>query len=186
MNDKKNSGGPIDRRTLLQLMAATGSVAAFGGVGGSLAAHAASSGGSGISVVSPKYETFYKHYSDYFMNDPQWVTYTSARLKWPAKGERVPDLSVVIPNSNPDWLDAFRKWSRMQPGWTRAVRRSGSISMIAFMKREKSKTTATFTDWPAMAVPPPLASTGTSWRRQISIASTTSEMLRGTTMPIGT
>jgi hypothetical protein len=34
MNDKKNSGGPIDRRTLLQLMAATGSVGAGGGGGG--------------------------------------------------------------------------------------------------------------------------------------------------------
>jgi peptide/nickel transport system substrate-binding protein len=111
MDDRKNSGGPIDRRTLLQLMAATGSVAAFGGMGGSFSAHAAASGDSEIGVVNPKYKTFYKHYSDYFMNDPQWVAYTSARLKWPAKGERVPDLSVAIPNSNPDWLDAFRKWS---------------------------------------------------------------------------
>jgi peptide/nickel transport system substrate-binding protein len=36
---------------------------------------------------------------------------TTPRLTWPQAGEKVPEISVVIPTTSPDWLDAFRKWS---------------------------------------------------------------------------
>ena len=62
----------------------------------------------------------------------------------------------------------------MQPGSTRAVRASGSMSMTWCRWREKSMQTATLQPWPARLVPPPRATIGASCSRQMRTASTTS------------
>ncbi len=101
------SGRTIDRRTLLQLAAATGGAAALGRFGAldALAAEAE------ITVADPRYNQIYKTTSNYYINDPQWVNVTRPRLTWPTAGEKVPELTVLIPTVQKTWLDAFRKWA---------------------------------------------------------------------------
>jgi peptide/nickel transport system substrate-binding protein len=107
MQNADGSGRPIDRRTLLQLAAATGGAAALGRFGalGALAADAE------ITVADPRYNQIYKATSNYYINDPQWVSVTRPRLTWPVAGEKVPELTVLIPTVQKTWLDAFRKWA---------------------------------------------------------------------------
>src|SRR5260370_33814901 len=101
------SGRSIERRTLLQLAAATGGAAALArfGVLPTFAAEAE------ISVADPRYNQIYKATNNYYINDPQWVSVTKPRLTWPAAGEKVPELTILIPTVQKTWLDAFRKWA---------------------------------------------------------------------------
>ena len=89
------------------------------------------------------------------------------------------------PNVRPCGRAASRSASSTTPGCTRAVRASGSIATIAFI-REKSSTTAVLTAWPAIDVRAPTGSSGTSCSRQTAIAAATSSASRGVTTPIGT
>lgn len=107
---KRNDSGmnrPINRRTLLGLMAATGGAAALGGFGAVRTMAAEQT----IAVTNPKYNRLYNEVSGYYVKDPQWVKETTPRLTWPQAGEKVPEIGVVIPTNQTDWLDAFRKWS---------------------------------------------------------------------------
>src|SRR5260221_13027393 len=101
------SGRAIARRPLLQLAAATGGAPAWGRFGArdALAAEAE------IPVADPRYTQIYKTTSNYYINDPQWVNVTRPRLTWPTAGEKVPELTVLIPTVQKTWLDAFRKWA---------------------------------------------------------------------------
>ena len=100
-------GWRIDRRSLLRLAAAFGGTAALARFG-LLPAHAAE---AGIATADPLYDRLYKATSTYFANDPQWVAWTRPRLTWPKAGEKVPELTVVIPTVQGAWLDAWRKWA---------------------------------------------------------------------------
>ena len=66
---------------------------------------------AGIATADPRYDRLYKATSTYFANDPQWVAWTRPRLTWPKAGEKVPELTVVIPTVQGAWLDAWRKWA---------------------------------------------------------------------------
>ena len=105
--DADGIGRPIDRRTLLQLMAATGGAAAMT----RFAALPALAAEAEIAVVDPRYDKIYKGTKTYYINDPQWVSWTTPRLTWPEAGEKVPELSILIPTVQKTWLDAFRKWA---------------------------------------------------------------------------
>lgn len=105
--DADDIGRPIDRRTLLQLAAATGGAAALARFG-SLPALAAE---AEIAVVNPRYDKLYRGTKTYYVNDAQWVAETTPRLTWPQAGEKVPELTVLIPTVQTTWLDAFRKWA---------------------------------------------------------------------------
>src|SRR5882724_2293795 len=102
-------GRRIDRRTLLQLAAATGGAAALARFG-ALPADAAESDAE-ISVVNPRYDKIYKGTKTYYINDAQWAASTRPRLTWPEPGEKVPELTVLIPTVQKAWLDGFRKWA---------------------------------------------------------------------------
>jgi peptide/nickel transport system substrate-binding protein len=105
-------GRPIDRRTLLQLAAATGGSAALGWLGVPSAQTAnAQAAEAEITVADPRYNKIYKATSTYYINDPQWTAYTRPRLTWPEAGEKVPELSVMIPTVQQTWLDSWRKWA---------------------------------------------------------------------------
>ncbi len=79
----------------------------------------------------------------------------------------------------------FASWSRMTPGSTRAICRSGSISRIRRMCLEVSTTTATFVVSPERLVAQPRGSTGALWRLQTSTAATTSSASSGITTARG-
>jgi peptide/nickel transport system substrate-binding protein len=66
---------------------------------------------NGFAVANPKYDALYREASSYFVNDPQWVAWTTPRLTWPKAGEKVPELTVMIANIQSSWLDAWRKWA---------------------------------------------------------------------------
>ncbi|MGE0724857.1 MAG: ABC transporter substrate-binding protein [Alphaproteobacteria bacterium] len=106
MTDKNGIGTPIDRRSLLMLMAATAGGAALGGFGGE-----AEAADPVIEVTNPKYNSFYNGVSGYYMKDPGWVSETTARLTWPKEGEVVPEIGVLVQSNEPSRIDAFRKWS---------------------------------------------------------------------------
>ncbi|MBM3567412.1 MAG: hypothetical protein FJX46_01505 [Alphaproteobacteria bacterium] len=102
MSRQERFKGPkMDRRSLMMLMAASGA-----------AGPALAQAEPAIDVVNPKYRKFYDDVAGYYIKDPQWVKETAARLTWPQAGERVPEIRVIIPNTEPAWLDAFRKWSK--------------------------------------------------------------------------
>jgi peptide/nickel transport system substrate-binding protein len=108
----------LERRQFLKLAAVTGGLmAGEAATGGGLVPHAAAQpapipGASQIQVVNPDYMRLYGQQRGYFLQNPNWVRDTVARLTWPQEGAKVPDLSVLIPNEQPHWLSAFRKWSR--------------------------------------------------------------------------
>ena len=105
--DDQPAGTKLGRRALLKLMAATGGGAALGHFG-AMPTWAAD---PAIEVADPRYNKLYNEVSNYYLKDPQWVKETTPRLTWPQAGEKVPELSVVIPTVEPHWLDAFRKWA---------------------------------------------------------------------------
>jgi peptide/nickel transport system substrate-binding protein len=96
-----NGGWPVSRRTLLRLAASAGGLAA-------LPAFAAD---NGFIVVNAKYDALYQRTGTYYTKDPQWITWTRPRLTWPQAGENVPELTVVIPTVQTNWLDAWRKFA---------------------------------------------------------------------------
>ena len=100
------SGG-VDRRTFLKLAAVTGGAAFASGMpfGSARAADAAK-----ITFAEPKYRDFYNEKDGYFLRDQGWVDETVPRITWPKDGDKVPDLTVLVQTSRPDWTDAFRKW----------------------------------------------------------------------------
>jgi peptide/nickel transport system substrate-binding protein len=101
MTQQGNGHRPLARRTLLQLAAT-----AIGGA--SLPAYAAD---DAFTVANPKYNALYQRTGTYYTHDPQWVSWTNARLTWPQAGEKVPELSLVIPTVQTNWLDAWRKFA---------------------------------------------------------------------------
>ena len=101
MTQQGNGHRPLARRTLLQLAAT-----AIGGA--SLPAYAAD---DAFTVANPKYNALYQRTGTYYTHDPQWVSWTKARLTWPQAGEKVPELSLVIPTVQTNWLDAWRKFA---------------------------------------------------------------------------
>ncbi len=90
------------------------------------------------------------------------------------------------PKASPYPRAASRSRSRTRPGWTTAVRASGSRDTRAFMCRVRSSTTPVPVAWPAMEVPPPRGTTGTPAPAQIRRAAATSSASRGQTTPTGT
>jgi peptide/nickel transport system substrate-binding protein len=101
MTRRHNDGPTLTRRTTLGLAGASISAGALPG----FAADA------GITVTNPKYEALYRRTGTYYKNDPQWVSWTTPRLTWPQAGEKVPELTVTIPNVQTNWLDAWRKFA---------------------------------------------------------------------------
>ncbi len=90
------------------------------------------------------------------------------------------------PNVRPCGRAASRSLSSTTPGCTRAVRASGSMDSIRFRCLVKSSTTARLTAWPAIEVPAPRGSTGTSCAEHTETAASTSSASTGVTTPIGT
>lgn len=101
-------GQPIDRRSLLKLLAAAGTGAAAGGLHWTAAAQ----GTPAFELEDDKYRRAYEGFKGYYFQDPEWVKQTVPRLSWPKDGEKVPELQIIMPNNNPDWLDAWRKWAK--------------------------------------------------------------------------
>jgi peptide/nickel transport system substrate-binding protein len=109
-NDMENGiGKPIDRRSLLKLMAVMG-VQTTAGVW-MLPAHAQTATPK-FELENPKYLAMYDKYKGFYFQDPEWIKFTTPRLTWPKEGEKVPELTVVIPSNQPDWLDGWRKWAK--------------------------------------------------------------------------
>lgn len=107
-DDTPATGAPLDRRSLLKLMAATGAGSAAAGVPW----RAAAQGAAKFELEDPKYKSMYEGFKGYYFQDPEWVKQTTPRLTWPKEGERIPELQIIMPNNNPDWLDAWRKWAK--------------------------------------------------------------------------
>ena len=101
-------GQPIDRRSLLKLLAAAGTGAAAGGVPWTAAAQ----GAPAFELEDAKYRPAYDSFKGYYFQDAEWVKQTVPRLSWPKDGDKVPELQLIMPNNNPDWLDAWRKWAK--------------------------------------------------------------------------
>ena len=106
--DDNGIGQPIDRRSLLKLLAAAGSGAAAAGLPWSAAAQ----GAPAFEVEDEKYKPAYASFKGYYFQDAEWVKQTVPRLSWPEDGDKVPELQIIMPNNNPDWLDAWRKWAK--------------------------------------------------------------------------
>ena len=94
-------------------------------------------------------------------------------------------VEVSGPNTRPCRAAARFSCSCTTPGWTRATRRSASISMILVMCRDRSITIACPTVWPARLVPAPRGSTGTPNSPAVVTTAATSAASRGKTTPIG-
>ncbi|MEZ5286960.1 MAG: hypothetical protein R2712_19575 [Vicinamibacterales bacterium] len=75
--------------------------------------------------------------------------------------------------------------SSTTPGWTRAVRASGSIARTRLKNLDVSTTTPAPMAWPACEVPPPRGVIGTPWRAATSTVLTTSSAVRGMTRARG-
>jgi len=91
----------------MMLMAATGAGLSMSG----LDIAPASAQQSAIKLENDKYLRLYDAVKGYYFNDPAWVSETTARLTWPNDGDVVPELTVMLPSNESQWLDAFRKWS---------------------------------------------------------------------------
>ena len=94
-------------------------------------------------------------------------------------------VEVSGPNTRPCRAPPGSSCSCTTPGCTRATRRSGSISMILFICRDRSITIACPTVWPARLVPAPRGSTGTLNSAAVVTTAATSAGSRGKTTPIG-
>ncbi|MFN8891079.1 MAG: twin-arginine translocation signal domain-containing protein, partial [Alphaproteobacteria bacterium] len=101
----------VERRQFLKLAAVTGGLMAVEGSQG-LLPRAAAQDASQIQVANPAFRQLYAEQRGYYIQNPAWVRDTVARLTWPAAGTKVPELGVLIPTTQPAWLNAFRKWSR--------------------------------------------------------------------------
>ena len=86
---------------------------------------------------------------------------------------------------SPTFLSARFRWSSTMPGSTSAMRLSASKWMILRTCLEWSITRPAPTVWPHWLVPPPRGTMGTRRSRQMSSASFTSPLLRGTKTPTG-
>lgn len=109
MDDASNGAGkPIDRRSLLKLMAVTGA-----GTAGGAWPWAAGAQETKFQVEDPEYaKRLYNAHKGYYFQDPEWVRQTTPRLTWPKDGEAIPEFQIIMPNNAPDWLDGWRKWSK--------------------------------------------------------------------------
>jgi len=101
----------VERRQFLKLAAVTGGLMAAEGSQG-LLPRAAAQDASQIQLANPAFRQLYAEQRGYYIQNPAWVRDTVARLTWPAAGTKVPELGVLIPTTQPAWLNAFRKWSR--------------------------------------------------------------------------
>jgi len=101
----------LDRRQALQLAAAgaAGYVLGMGGMLGSAEAASTTAGpDKAIQVANKKYAEVYAKRAGSFLQDPNWVKETKARLIWPKAGERVPPLTIYVPDEKTDWVEAMR------------------------------------------------------------------------------
>ncbi len=106
-NPATGIGQPIDRRSLIKLMALTGA-GSTGVLGGPVLAQ-----DTPFAVENPaRYMRLYNERKGYYFKDPEWVKFTTPRLTWPKDGEKVPEMRVIVPTNQPDWLDGWRKWSK--------------------------------------------------------------------------
>src|ERR671923_298027 len=104
MTDHDNGiGKPIDRRCLMKLLALTGASAAVPTGFDALAQGT----GPAFEVENPKYLALYDKVSGYYFNDQQWVKETTPRLTWPAAGDKVPEIRVIVPTNEPHWLEGM-------------------------------------------------------------------------------
>jgi peptide/nickel transport system substrate-binding protein len=95
------------RRQLLKLAAAGAAGCVLGAPAASTAAAAA--GPPPLRVADPKYLRAYARRRGSFLHDHDWVTLTRQRLTWPEAGERVPPLTIYVPDEKLDWVEAVRK-----------------------------------------------------------------------------
>lgn len=109
MSDRSNGiGQPIDRRSLLKLMAATGAGTAAG-----VWPLVAGAQEPKFEVEDSSYaERLYNARKGYYFQDAEWVKQTTPRLTWPRDGEPIPEIQIIMPNNAPDWLDGWRKWAK--------------------------------------------------------------------------
>jgi hypothetical protein len=89
------------------------------------------------------------------------------------------DVEVSGPNISPCDAAARLRSSWTTPGCTRAVRASGSSSLMSYMCREKSRTMPGVIVWPTRLVPAPRASTGRPASAASRTTATTSPTCRG-------
>ncbi len=109
MTDQGNGiGKPIDRRSLMMLMAATGASATFGPGFGALAQTAEPA----FQVENQKYLALYDRITGYYFKDKEWIRETTPRVTWPAAGDKVPEIRVIVPTNEPHWLEGMRKWAK--------------------------------------------------------------------------
>src|SRR5271170_2778093 len=101
--DESKSARRIARRSVLKGAAAAAGAATMARLG----ITAARADEAKFSLVNPKYQPLYDGTPSYYFNDPQWVKDTIPRLTWPKPGEPVPEIGVIIPTNEPDWIDSF-------------------------------------------------------------------------------
>ncbi len=104
-SDRSDNHDP-GRRRLLRLAAAGAAGCALGATRGAVALAA---GAPPIRVADPKYLRAYARRRAAFLHDPEWVALTRRRLTWPRAGERVPPLTIYVPDEKLDWVEAVRK-----------------------------------------------------------------------------
>ena len=100
------------RREVLQIAVAgaAGFVLGLGPQSEALAASSQDTGpGPKIKVANKKYAPLYSKRANNFLQDADWVKETRVRLTWPQEGEKVPPLTVYVPDEKLDWVEALRK-----------------------------------------------------------------------------
>ena len=94
----------MDRRTFLKIMGVTGGLLATPGL-----PIKPLYGQTNIEFNDPRYASFYSDRQGFYTKDSKWVKQTLPRIQWPQAGERVPEIVVSVPSSQPFWLDTMRK-----------------------------------------------------------------------------
>lgn len=119
--DDEIANPSLERRTFLKLAAVTGGIAAWEGatgLGGALAQQkkeapfVPTGDAARIKVADPDFMHLYGQQRGYYLQNADWVKETIARLTWPKEGDKVPELSVLLPNESPDRIAAFRKYAK--------------------------------------------------------------------------
>ncbi len=105
---RKLLAGGIDRRTFMKLAAVTGGTLALSQMP---FRPANAQDAAKIKFAKDRYRDFYDSKDGYFLKDQGWIDETLPRITWPKDGAIVPELSVLVQNTQPDWIDAWRRWA---------------------------------------------------------------------------